>query len=306
MTAGWGSLLGREPDSGEIAIEFDAGWDSPVQDLVRSLALVTTPDVGTLRADHDLDRCVYRWLAQSTSRCLFNTELSRCLALPYAPSAARLPFQRHLLSRQAGATRRLALTDAMEDALRRRLELLSVAGVVQPLPTFVAALLRTAADGEDLVAALADLRSRCSALRRHRVELQRALDDPATRLATVERISATLQADVRKLSDKTKTFGVTASVGTLYVSLAFASAVPMAILATIGLVRLGLDVVPVGERLHGRLTRPYEKVLVDLGQTTRNLGDAVPQLQRRWGRPGFGDWDDFATGLERVGRLGRG
>lgn len=309
MVLGWTDVLGWAPDHAGIAIEFDAGWDSPVEQLVSSLAMASSlgPEaLLTTRSRTEGDWSVYRLIAQSTSRALFNTEVARSLALPYTPNIARLPFQRHLASRQAFATRQLALADVVDSSLRHRIELLSAGGGVTPLPTFLAAVLGAGVGRNDLLAALAELRHDSASLRDHRQELQSALEDPATHLKTVDGLRKALTADARTLSDKLKVVGLGATVGTVWVSLAFASAVPAAILATLGLVRLSLDAAPIGERIHSRLRRPYEKVLTDLGRTTRDLGDAIPQLERVWGDPPFGTWADFAGGLDRIGRLRSG
>ncbi len=301
LVEGWTAILGVPPDPELVAIEHDAGWASPVDLLVTSLGQVTTLDAAGRRPGEALDPMRYRLIAQSTARCCFNMELARTLELPYAPSVVRLPFHRHLVSRQVWATRRVALADVVDDSVRKHIARFSAAGVVLPLPTFVAALLALATPQGDLVPALAELRSRCAALRRHRVDLETALSDPLSS-RTEQQIVAALEADALRLSDRIKVAGVTASAVTLYTSLAFASAVPWELVATAGAVRLGADVVPIAERLTSRLRRPYEKCLTDLGRTTRNLRDAVPQLQARWARPAYGTWDDFAAGLAGLGR----
>lgn len=310
MLARWETVLGWRPQVEEMEWGFDSGVPSPASKLVTWLRLF--PDFGReahLNAHAAPDDFVkpYWLITESTARALFNYELARTLELPYLGNVARIPFRQALVARQRAATKFITsrpLDGVLDAAVRESAARLPTGAAVLPMPTFTAALMHRATRASGLPDALQELRADTANLRARRAELQASLNDD-TKNVTLQRLQEAVTAEARKLP-YLETGGLIAAAGQLWVSLAFASATPMHILTTLGLLQVAAEAKPVAEGLVPRIRRPYEHVLNDLGSVARGSAGAIPRLQQLSYHPASGDWDQFAEGLRRLGRLGVG
>lgn len=300
----WETVLGWRPNADETTVAFDRHMSSATRELVTWLTMLTeTRTEDELLRQDAIGGFPEAFIAQSATRCLFNSEIARTLSLPYTPNTARLPFRTAIIARQRDATMTASLDEVIDATVRQHLARLPLGGTIVPLPTFVAALTSRVDRTEQLPEALMNLRNQAHPLRQRRLELQEALDNPETRIATVNKLTRALASDVERFRVTRAVTDWAATAATVIVSLAFTSPVPAAIPTTIGLARMATTSHTLARHLYPRLHRPYEHVLTDLGSTARNIGDAIPVMERLWRRPSRGDWETFRRGLDRLGTL---
>jgi hypothetical protein len=141
-------------------------------------------------------RELHRVIDECNYRSLFNVMTSNWLQLPYLPNAFRLPF-RHYLYRKANAVDHyLHLLPVIEKEIDAIAEPAPRSENLR-LPLFLAAVLARISSLDQFLERLVELRESAAGFRRHRAELETALE--RRDLVAIKKLREALQADSTQL-----------------------------------------------------------------------------------------------------------
>jgi hypothetical protein len=180
VTHAWRKALGKDDIQPKELVDFvgvNTRWTSPSNQLLKEMVDVTSlEDLQTyLDLNEKLPQIfisegINNILSDLNLRSHVNQSIARFFALPYACSAARLPFLKYLYNRGLKVQQELYAAKLID----KRYEQLSQ-GVQLRLPVFLAIALREANNPPDLWIAIAKLRAEASKFRIHRAAMDRAL-----------------------------------------------------------------------------------------------------------------------------------
>lgn len=299
VTEAWRSALGSadlQPKELVDFTEIDRRWMSPSNQLLVDTANVTglndtriylDPDEGfqqQFRAKRELglhDESQERRsqiLSELNLRAYINQRVAEFFELPYACSAGRLPFRRHLYDRAISVQQELTVARVIDN---RYAELAQ--SVQLRLPIFLALALRSSITPESLWFAVAALREEATKFRAHREEMDQAL--ARGDLKDFKNIGKALNTTVENLLELAG--NATTSAGAVVLeNLAKGDISPLGtgIGATVAAAQ-GLFKSSFRERLMWRLRKPQLLWINDLIDQSLHLTESMPDFSRVWNIP---------------------
>lgn len=224
-----------------------------------------------------IDECNYR--------SLFNLMLSNGLQLPYLPNALRLPFRHYLYHKANVVDHYLYLVPAIEK------ELGDVAARTARsdnfrLPLFLAAVLARISSLDQFFERLAELRQSAAGFRRHRAELEAALERGD--LGAVQKLRDALQDDAAALRLRfpwAPVAGTTAAVLSAWSGLVTPAMLTAIAMLTAAAQFRAEDI----EKLKARLLRRQFWFLTDAKETAGQITAAYSTVRRLW-KPEITSW----------------
>lgn len=299
VTEAWREALGSTDLQPTELVDFrevSLRWQSPSNQLLVDTANVTSLDETRMYLDpnESFQRFFRRkrelgvhdesherrshMLSDLNLRAYINQQIAEFFTLPYACSAARLPFRRHLYDRSLRVQQELTVAKVIDN---RYAELAQ--GAQLRLPIFLALALRDSTTPDGIWCALAELRTQALAFRVHRKEMDQAL--ARGDLKEANKISKALHTSVESLLKVAGT--ATTSAGAVVLErLSKGDISPMStgISATMAAAK-GVLKSSFAERLIWRLRKPQLLWINDLVDQAHHLTEALPDFSRIWEIP---------------------
>lgn len=299
VTEAWRAALGRADLQPTELVDFkevDRRWRSPSNQLLVDTANIT--DVDDTRIYLDPDEGFQQQfrrnrelgvhdesqeqrshiLSDLNLRAYVNQRLAEFFALPYACSAGRLPFRRHLYDRSLSVQQELTVARVIDN---RYAELAQAAQL--RLPIFLALALRDSVTPDDLWLTLAALRAEASKFRVHREEMDRTLERGDLKEAmNIGKALHTTVENLLELAGK-----ATTSAGAVVLETLSKGDIPglgtgigAAVAAAKGVLKSSFK-----ERLMWRLRKPQLLWINDLIDQSLHLTESLPDFSRVWEIP---------------------
>lgn len=259
----------------ELAAASDFGWGEIIQNRMND-GHISDENKASLNI-------LGKIAAESNHRSLFNSALSYGLCLPYAPNIMRLPFRRLLQERTHVISKHLRLSEFLHDEFKNYVESYSSSETLKiTMPFFLGAILSKIDSLNDFFNELLNIRHRCEALRRHRVELEEALYSGNVR--EIKYLRNALSEDAShliKLMPYAATLAAVAAVLPLG-----GQALKPTIISSVAILTLASqysrdDI----RKLCARFSRPYLPIIYDISRTAESAANALPKVVDLWSPP---------------------
>jgi hypothetical protein len=299
VTNAWRAALGCRDLEASDLVDFegvDRRWRSPSNQLLIDTANITTRDetIVSLDPDEGIQR-VFRArreaglqdssremrshvLSDLNLRGYINQRIAEFFTLPYACSAARLPFRSHLYDRSLRIQQELTVAKLIDN---RYAELAQT--VQLRLPVFLAVALRSSTTPESLWDSIAELRDQGATFREHREEMDRTL--ARGDLKKAEEISRALHTSVGSLLKVAGTATTSAS-GVVLERIAKGDIAPVSTAISVGVAAAkGIFKSSFTDRLMWRLRKPELLWINNLVDQAHHLTEAMPDFSRMWEIP---------------------
>jgi hypothetical protein len=299
VAAAWRQALGVDDLQAAELVDHkdvDRRWRSPSNQLLVDTANITQVDDTRIYLDpreefqrvfkmkreagiHDESKeRRSQLLSDLNLRGYVNQRLAEFFSLPYACSAARLPFRRSLHDQQIKIQQELVAAEVID---RRYAELSNLARL--RLPIFLALALRGAKEPDDLWFAVMTLRDQATGFRAHRKEIDEALARGDLKVA--KKLSEALNTSVEGLLELAGNV-TTAAGGVVVQNLVkgdlngVRTGIGAALAATKGVIKSSF-----AKRLLWRLHKPQLLWMNNLVDQAHHLTEALPDFSRVWSIP---------------------
>ena len=316
VTEAWRAALGRDDLKAEDLVDYvavDHRWTSPSNRLLLETADVTRVDETRAYLDPTAgfqaleerrrelglpdDSAMRRGqlLSDLNIRAYVNQRMADFFEVPYACSAARLPFRQHLYDRWTATQEALTTANVIDDRYGKLAE-----GVQLRLPVFLAVALRESAEPKDLWSTLAQLRSQAAPFRAHRAEMDQAL--ARGDLKQAKQVARALNLSVTSLLEVAGS--ATVAAGTAVLSAISKGDVDAVRMGVAGATAASGPVLKssFAERLLWRLRKPQLLWINDLVDQAQRLTEGLPDFARVWRLP-LNRQAEFATRFNAMAAL---
>jgi hypothetical protein len=224
---------------------------------------------------------LYRVVSEANCRSLFNFMVGYLLELPYLPNSFRMPFRRFLLRRATTVHHHLLSLATIEAEYKERAKAfpIPIRSNLQ-LPFFTAAILAKISSLDEFLEELAIVRSQADGFRRHRSELELALQQGDLKVAKA--LQDALSDDAKQLGSKFPYAPLVA--GTVGALASLGSSLPAIVIGVIAILSAAAQFPPAEtEKLKRRVFAPHMWFLTNLSDAANGLTNALPKIEQLWG-----------------------
>jgi len=220
------------------------------------------------------------------------------LKLPYLPNSYRMPFRNFFYQKAKIVQRSLPTIKQIEAEYNK-----IAASYFAPeadnltLPFFLSALFSKISSLDEFFEALARMRHKASAFRKHRAELDEALAGGDVKIA--KKLQSALQKDAKDLRIKFPYAPIAgAAVGVLA---ALSGAGAPIILASIAILT-AIQMFPPEEveKLKQRVLSPQYRFLTNTSDLASGLTNAYPKISKLWNLESYSEQEAFASHFARL------